>query len=54
MRYIINPSKGMTLIEAIIYIALLSILMSGFIASAWSVHEQNMRLLDRIQDAYAK
>jgi Tfp pilus assembly protein PilE len=43
-----NLAKGFTLIEAIIYVALLSGLTSVFIPYAYSIHEQDMRILDQI------
>ena len=33
---------GMSLIEAIIYIALLSCLLSGFISYAYAIHQQDL------------
>ena len=54
MRSIYTPSnhaRGFTLIEAVVYIALLSGLTSAFIPYAYSIHEQDMQLLEQIQDA---
>ena len=43
--------KGFTLMETILYIALLSGLTSTFIPYAYSIHEHDMSLLDRINNA---
>lgn len=43
--------QGFTLIEAMIYIALLSGLLSSFIPYAYSIHEQDLRLLDQIENS---
>lgn len=45
-------SQGMTLIEAIMYAALLSVLLAGFIRHAYSVHSNDLELTDEIKDAY--
>ena len=42
---------GMSLIEAIIYIALLSCLLSGFISYAYAIHQQDQSLFDDIEAA---
>jgi hypothetical protein len=44
-----SKSGGVTLIEAVIYIALVSCLMSGFIGYAYSIHEQNQSLFDDVE-----
>ena len=44
-------SAGVTLIEAIIYIALVSCLMSGFISYAYAINQQNQSLFDDIESA---
>lgn len=41
----------MTLIEIIIYIGLISILISGFISFAYETHTNLFRLNDKINDA---
>ena len=43
--------SGVTLIEAIIYIALVSSLMSGFICYAYAINQQNQALFDGIETA---
>jgi len=44
-------SSGFTLIEMMIYIVLLSILLSGFISYAYNIHIQNIHLTNDINDA---
>ena len=44
--------RGMTLIEVIIYIVLLSFLISGFIQYVYSIHEQNIKLMQDLDYAY--
>ncbi len=46
-------SAGFTLIEAIIYIALLSCLLGTFIPYAYAIHAQDLQLLDQIIAAEA-
>ena len=41
---------GMTLVEVMIYTALLSFLMSGFIQFAYSLHVSDLQLTDQIND----
>jgi hypothetical protein len=54
MKYLlIKTSRGATLLETIIYIVLLSFLLSGFMRSVWDLQWQDLQLLDEIQDAYA-
>ncbi|MFA6432201.1 MAG: prepilin-type N-terminal cleavage/methylation domain-containing protein [Candidatus Paceibacterota bacterium] len=48
-----NTEIGFTLIEMLIYIALLSCLMSAFVPYAYTIHEQDLRLLDEIYAAGA-
>jgi hypothetical protein len=43
--------KGIALIEALIYIGIVSLLMSGFVQFAYAVHFQDIRLMDEIHDA---
>jgi hypothetical protein len=43
---------GMTLIEIILYICLLSVLLSGFISYAYGIHMQNSSLLYDIENSY--
>jgi len=45
---------GMTLIEVIIYSALLSILLAGFIQYAWTIHFNDIKLSHDIEDDYGK
>ena len=45
---------GLTLIEIIIYIALLSMLMVGFLQYAITLHLNDIYLIDDIQNAYQK
>jgi len=42
----------MTLIEVILYTVLLSFLLSGFIQYAYTIHIQNIQLINEIQDSY--
>jgi Tfp pilus assembly protein PilV len=44
--------SGMTLIEVMIYSALLSMLMAGFIGYVWTIHFNDIRLSHDIEDAY--
>ena len=44
--------RGMTLIEVMIYVFLLSMLITGYIQYVWSVHFDDVRLNDDIDDAY--
>jgi Tfp pilus assembly protein PilE len=48
----IYKNRGMSLIEVIIYSALLSLLMTTSVAYAYSIHEQNMNLMLEIHDEY--
>ncbi|MGC9605822.1 MAG: type II secretion system protein [Minisyncoccia bacterium] len=43
--------RGFTLIETVIYIALLSSLLAAFIPYAYSISEQDLRLLDLVNEA---
>ncbi|MDE2040800.1 MAG: hypothetical protein KGI59_00205 [Patescibacteria group bacterium] len=43
--------RGLTLIETLLYSALLSFLVAGFIASAYALHEQDLVILDHVYDA---
>lgn len=52
--YRLELEIGMTLIEVIIYSALLSILLSGFIRYAWTIHFNDIELSHDIEDAYEK
>jgi len=45
---------GMTLIEVIIYSALLAILLTGFIQYAWTIHFNDIKLSHDIENAYDK
>jgi len=49
--YSYRCSSGFTLIEMMIYVVLLSILLSGFIMYAYSIHIQNIDLTNDINDA---
>jgi len=49
-----NVERGMTLIEVLIYAALLSFLVAGFIASASALYARDVQLMYDIQDAYPK
>ena len=42
--------KGFTLIEIIIYTALLSFLVAGYVGYVFAIHEQDMKFLDKIHD----
>ena len=46
-------NRGFTLIEIMIYIPLVSLLLSGFISLAYFVHVQDMQLVQQIDDIYA-
>ncbi len=47
----LNHCAGLTLIETMIYIALLSLLLSGFIQFAVDTNIQNIELSHDIEDA---
>ncbi len=51
-RISLNGQQGITLIEVLIYSALLSLLISGFISCVYGVHIQDIRLIDEINDSY--
>ncbi len=46
----IYSSKGMTLIEIIIYTTLLSFLLAGFIQYSQTIQSANIQLIHEIQD----
>ncbi len=48
-----RSQRGMTLIELIIYSALLSILISSFLYFSMTIHIHNSLLIHEIQDAYS-
>ena len=50
MKYHSSKLCGLTLIEVIIYAALLSFLITGFVQYAYWLHGQDLRLLDDIND----
>ncbi len=51
MKFHLNKkSKGLTLIEVIIFSVLLSFLMSGLLQYAFVIHEQDSRLIDDINN----
>lgn len=57
MKYFSNKhrfTRGMTLVETLIYIGLVSILLSGFITFAYEIHSQLFRLNDDIYDEETK
>ena len=47
-----QKSGGVTLIEVMLYISLLSLLMSGFLIFASETNYQNIKLSREIYDAY--
>ncbi len=49
----IKTSIGMTLVEVIIYTALLSIIISSLVNYLFSVHFQNISTMNQIFNAYA-
>jgi type II secretory pathway pseudopilin PulG len=49
-----STEKGMTLLEVIIYVALLSFLISGFLNFAVGVHLSAIELDHEIEDAQNK
>lgn len=49
-----NKQNGMTLIEVMVYIVLLSVLLAGFINYAYQIHMNNIKLNQEIEDAYKK
>ncbi len=51
MKKLHLKTTGITLVETIIYVALLSFLMSGFFYYAYGAHISNLKLLNEIQDA---
>jgi len=52
MKY--HLTEGLTLIEIVIYVALLSVLMAGFLQFAITLHLNNIDLIHDIQNAYQK
>jgi len=48
---ILCTNSGMTLVEVVIYAALLSFLLSGFIQTAYTIHFENIRLSNEIIEA---
>ena len=46
-----TAKRGMTLIEVIIYVTLLSFLLSGFIQYAYGINIDNFKLMDEINAA---
>lgn len=52
--YYHSRNQGMTLIEIIIYITLLSILMISFLQYAITLHVDDIYLINKIQNAYQK
>ncbi len=49
---VLKYRKGMTLIEVLVYTALLSFLLSSFIWYVYIIHVQNIKLIDEINDSY--
>ena len=47
-----NSCDGLTLVETMIYIALLSLLLFGFIQFAVETNYQNIKLSHDIEDTY--
>ena len=45
-------SGGLTLIEVMLYVSLLSLLMGGFLIFASETNYQNIKLSQEINDAY--
>jgi type II secretory pathway pseudopilin PulG len=45
-----NNRRGFTIVEAVIYIALLSSLLAAFVPYAYSIGEQDLRLLDLVNE----
>ena len=50
----ISYSYGLTIIEIIIYIALLTALMVGFLQYAITLHINDTNLMNDVQNAYQK
>jgi len=50
----IDHHRGLTIIEIIIYIALLAVLMVGFLQYAVTLHINDINLINDIQNAYQK
>ena len=44
--------QGMTLIEVMIFIALISMMMTGFMSYVYEIHFSNIKLLHDIEDQY--
>lgn len=44
-------NRGFTLIEILIYVFLLSFLLAGFIQYTYSIHLQDIQLMNQMQDA---
>ena len=47
-----HKNSGITLIEAIIYATLLSLLMVGILQFVYDIHIQDMDLINEINDIY--
>lgn len=52
MQSHLQNRKGMTLIETLLYIALLTMLVLSFLRYLYSINDINMNLYDDIQKAY--
>lgn len=50
----LKPKQGMTLIEVLLYIALLSMLLFGFISYLYSLNEGSMDLFSEVSNAYVE
>ncbi|MBU6426951.1 prepilin-type N-terminal cleavage/methylation domain-containing protein [Patescibacteria group bacterium] len=48
----VRLTRGITLVEVVIYAALLSVLLAGFISYAYRTHLDNIRLTNEIENAY--
>ena len=45
--------RGFTLIEVMVYVPLVSLLLSGLISIAYTIHWEDIHLIQEIDDAYA-
>ncbi len=53
-KKISTTQQGITLIEVLIYSALLSLLFAGFISCAYGIHMRDLILIDEINDSYTQ
>ena len=47
----VSGNRGMTLIEVVLYVVLLSFLLSGFIKYAFAIYDDNINLMNDVIEA---